>query len=63
MARKNNPVLDQLKYEIAQELNVPLDTQTGYNGHLTAAQAGALGGNMVRKMIELAKHKMEESSK
>lgn len=47
---------EQLKYEIAQELGVPL--QPGYNGELTARQAGQvggkIGGNMVRRMIEIA---------
>lgn len=47
---------DQLKFEIAQELGVPL--QPGYNGDLTARDAGRIGGkiggSMVRRMIALA---------
>lgn len=42
--------MDQFKYEVANELGVPL-TQ-GYNGNLTSAQAGSIGGEMVRKMIK-----------
>src|SRR5690606_18815986 len=44
---------EQLKFELAQELGVPL--QPGYNGDLTSREAGRLGGkiggNMVRRMI------------
>ena len=42
--------LDQFKYEVAQELNIPL--KRGYNGDLTSAQNGYVGGYMVKKMIE-----------
>ena len=39
--------LDQFKYEVAQELNIPL--KRGYNGDLTSAQNGYVGGYMVKK--------------
>lgn len=46
----------QMKFELAQELGVPL--QTGYNGELSARDAGRLGGkiggNMVRRLITIA---------
>lgn len=42
--------MDQFKYEVANELGVPL--KNGYNGDLTSAQAGSIGGEMVRKMIQ-----------
>ncbi len=42
--------MDALKYEIAREVGVPL--KDGYNGDLTSAQNGKVGGNMVKKMIE-----------
>ena len=41
--------LDKFKYEVASELGVPL--KEGYNGDLTSAQAGSIGGEMVKKMI------------
>lgn len=49
--------LDQFKYEVAQEigLNVPQD---GYWGDLPARQCGAVGGHMVRRMIELAEQQL-----
>ena len=42
--------LDNMKYEIARELGVNL--KQGYNGDLTSRQAGSIGGQMVKKMIQ-----------
>ncbi len=42
--------LDKMKYEVANEFNVNL--KQGYNGDLTSREAGTVGGNMVRKMVE-----------
>jgi len=42
--------LSQFKMEVASELGVPL--KNGYNGDLTSAQNGSVGGEMVRKMIK-----------
>ena len=42
--------LDRFKMEVAQEVGVNL--KQGYNGDLTAKQAGSIGGQMVKKMIE-----------
>lgn len=38
--------MDKFKMEVASELGVPL--KNGYNGNLTSAQAGSVGGEMVR---------------
>ena len=48
--------LDQFKYEVAQELNIPL--KRGYNGDLTSAQNGYVGGYMVKKMMEEQERQM-----
>jgi len=42
--------MNQFKMEVASELGVPLTN--GYNGNLTSAQNGSVGGEMVRKMIK-----------
>lgn len=42
--------MDRFKMESANEVGVNL--KQGYNGDLTARQAGSIGGNMVRKMIQ-----------
>lgn len=53
--------LDQFKYEVAQEIGVPL--KHGYNGDLTSAQNGYVGGYMVKKMIEAQEREMASRSK
>ena len=51
---------DDVKYEIANELGIPL--KKGYNGKLTAEQAGKvggpIGGNMVKEMVRMAQEQM-----
>ncbi|MCI8521243.1 MAG: alpha/beta-type small acid-soluble spore protein [Clostridia bacterium] len=41
--------MDKFKMEAATEVGVTL--KNGYNGDLTAKQAGSVGGQMVKKMI------------
>lgn len=42
--------LNRFKMESANEVGVTL--KQGYNGDLTSKQAGSIGGQMVKKMIE-----------
>ncbi|MBQ3329663.1 MAG: alpha/beta-type small acid-soluble spore protein [Ruminococcus sp.] len=42
--------LERFKMEAASEVGVSL--KQGYNGDLTSKQAGSIGGQMVKKMIE-----------
>ena len=42
--------LDKFKMEAANEVGVTL--KQGYNGDLTSKQAGSVGGQMVKKMVE-----------
>jgi hypothetical protein len=48
--------LDKFKFEIASEVGVNL--KSGYNGDLTSKQAGTVGGNMVKKMIQQVEQSM-----
>ena len=41
--------MDKFKMEAASEVGVNL--KDGYNGDLTSKQAGSIGGQMVKKMI------------
>ena len=59
MSSKNNnklnipearQAMDQFKMEAANEVGVNL--KQGYNGNLTSREAGSVGGQMVKKMIE-----------
>ncbi len=51
--------LDKFKMEAASEVGVSL--KQGYNGDLTAKQAGSVGGHMVRKMIQDAENSLKTS--
>ena len=42
--------MDKFKMEAANEVGVNL--KNGYNGDLTSREAGSVGGQMVKKMIE-----------
>ena len=42
--------MEQFKMQAASEVGVPL--KQGHNGDLTSRQAGSIGGQMVKKMIE-----------
>ena len=48
--------MDRFKMEVANELGVPLSN--GYNGNLTYAQNGSVGGYMDKKMIENQERQM-----
>lgn len=48
--------LDRFKMEVASEIGVNL--KEGYNGDLTSAEAGSVGGNMVKKMIRKQEEQM-----
>ena len=58
MASRSNRVLvpqakaglDRFKMESAKEVGVNL--KEGYNGDLTSREAGSIGGQMVKKMVE-----------
>ena len=63
MAKSNKNVvpeamdsLERFKYEVASEVGVNL--KNGYNGDISARDAGRIGGNMVRKLIEQAENQM-----
>ncbi|MBQ1993837.1 MAG: alpha/beta-type small acid-soluble spore protein [Lachnospiraceae bacterium] len=49
--------MDRFKMEVASELGVPLKNG-GYNGDLTSAQNGSVGGEMVRQMIRRQEEEM-----
>ena len=49
--KKKKAALNSIKMQAASEVGVPLK-DNGYNGDLTSKQAGSIGGQMVKKMIE-----------
>ncbi len=48
--------LDKFKYEVASEVGVNL--KNGYNGDISSRDAGRIGGNMVKKLIQQAESNM-----
>ena len=50
--------LDKFKYEVASEVGVNL--KQGYNGDISAKDAGKIGGQMVRKLIQQAENNMKQ---
>lgn len=60
MASQNkSEVMNNFKQEVASELGVPL--KQGYNGDLTSKQAGSVGGEMVKRMIQAQENQMGAS--
>ena len=49
--------MNKFKMEAANEVGVNL--KEGYNGHLTSREAGSVGGQMVKKMIEAYEHSIK----
>ncbi len=49
--------LNKFKYEVASEVGVNL--KNGYNGDLSSKDAGRIGGNMVKKLIQQAENNMK----
>ena len=52
--------LDKFKMEAAAEVGVNL--KQGYNGNLTSKEAGSVGGQMVKKMVESYEHSVKGNS-
>ena len=48
--QQGRDALERFKMEAANEVGVNL--KQGYNGDLTSKQAGSIGGQMVKKMVE-----------
>ena len=49
--------MNRFKMEAANEVGVNL--QQGYNGDLTSKEAGSIGGQMVKRMIESYEQSMK----
>lgn len=62
LVRGAEQALDHFKYEVARDigLHIPDDN---YWGDLPSRQCGAVGGHMVRKMIEMAEENLADQSR
>jgi hypothetical protein len=57
LVRGAEKALDQFKYEVARELGIQVP-QDGYWGDIPSRLNGAIGGHMVRRMIQLAEQQL-----
>ncbi|WP_270172585.1 alpha/beta-type small acid-soluble spore protein [Paenibacillus sp. SYP-B4298] len=64
MARNNQLVvpqaraaLEQMKYEVAQELGIQIP-QDGYYGNMATRDAGSLGGYITRRLVQIAQEQL-----
>lgn len=49
--------LDQLKYEVAQELGIAIP-QDGYYGNFTTYETGSIGGSITRRLVQIAEQSL-----
>jgi len=49
--------LDQLKYEAAAELGIAIP-QDGYQGNMTTKENGSIGGNITRRLVQIAEQQL-----
>jgi hypothetical protein len=49
--------LDQMKYEVASELGITL-SQDGYYGNLATKDAGQIGGQITRRLVQMAEQQL-----
>ncbi len=49
--------LNQLKYEVAQELGIAIP-QDGYQGNMTTKENGSIGGNITRHLVQIAEQQL-----
>ena len=49
--------LDQLKYEVAMEMGIHLP-EDGYYGNMPTRDMGRIGGNMTRKLVQIAEEQL-----
>lgn len=52
--------LTQIKHKVSQELGIPLAPT--YNGHLLTLDAGSIGGNITRRLVQIAEQTISGES-
>jgi len=63
MVKEAAQAMEQFKYEVANELNINTQPIQGdYWGYMTARDCGAVGGHMVKRMIEAAQRSLADQA-
>ena len=52
--------LNKFKYEVADELGLMNKIKEVDWGNMTTREVGKIGGNMVKKMVEMAEEKIQD---
>ncbi len=68
-SRKKNSIIvpeateamNTFKYEMAAELGINPEYESGYWGNISSRECGAVGGHMVRRMIAEAEHSLNHN--
>ncbi|MWV43999.1 small, acid-soluble spore protein, alpha/beta type [Paenibacillus sp. HJL G12] len=54
---KATAALNQMKYEVAQELGISIP-QDGYQGNMTSYENGSIGGYITKRLVTLAEQQL-----
>lgn len=57
VVKQASGALEQMKYEIAQELGISFP-QDGYAGNLTSYENGSIGGYITKRLVTLAEQSL-----
>lgn len=57
VVRQASGALEQMKYEVAQELGISFP-QDGYAGNLTSYENGSIGGTITKRLVTLAEQQL-----
>lgn len=57
VVRQASGALEQMKYEVAQELGISFP-QDGYAGNLTSYENGSIGGFITKRLVTLAEQSL-----
>ncbi|CAI6077847.1 alpha/beta-type small acid-soluble spore protein [Cohnella sp. JJ-181] len=49
--------LEQLKYEVAQELGISIP-QDGYGGNMLTRENGSIGGSITKRLVQIAEQQL-----
>ncbi|WP_204787635.1 alpha/beta-type small acid-soluble spore protein [Paenibacillus oryzisoli] len=58
---QSSQALDQLKYEVAQELGIQIP-QDGYYGNMATRDTGSIGGAITRRLVQIAEQTLAGQS-
>jgi hypothetical protein len=57
VVQQASAALDQMKYEVAQELGIQIP-QDGYYGFMATRDTGSIGGQITRRLVQIAEQQL-----